>query len=392
MDKKEWEKIGNSVRDIVEHAVNSQDFQKLNQTISNVVSNAADNITGNIMRQTKYTKEQREQQALALQKEKERARLYINDKKVWSSGLGMVIPGAILGGIFGFGLLALLLVMAFGEMFYPAIKIGAALLGVITFLFLCLVAGGRRKMKGITRFRKYLQKLQDTQYCNLEDLAVYTGRSVSYIRKDIQKMIRRGWFREGHFDQSQTCVMTSDRIYEEYLMLQKQKQAIQEADKRSSQGIAKTDQKLSEEAQQIIQSGQEYIRVIRMWNDRIPGEDISRKISRMEFLVKKIFERVEQHPEQIDDIRRLLKYYLPTTVKLLQAYAELESQSVDTETIKNSKKEIEATLDTLNEAFEKMLDSLFQDTAWDVSSDISVLHTMLAQEGLTKQDFAERGK
>lgn len=392
MDKKEWEKIGNSVRDIVEHAVNSQDFQKLNQTISNVVSSAADNITGNIMRQTKYTKEQREQQALALQKEKERARLYINDKKVWSSGLGMVIPGAILGGIFGFGLLALLLVMAFGEMFYPAIKIGAALLGVITFLFLCLVAGGRRKMKGITRFRKYLQKLQDTQYCNLEDLAVYTGRSVSYIRKDIQKMIRRGWFREGHFDQSQTCVMTSDRIYEEYLMLQKQKQAIQEADKRSSQGIAKTDQKLSEEAQQIIQSGQEYIRVIRMWNDRIPGEDISRKISRMEFLVKKIFERVEQHPEQIDDIRRLLKYYLPTTVKLLQAYAELESQSVDTETIKNSKKEIEATLDTLNEAFEKMLDSLFQDTAWDVSSDISVLHTMLAQEGLTKQDFAERGK
>lgn len=392
MDKKEWEKIGNSVRDIVEHAVNSQDFQKLNQTISNVVSSAADNITGNIMRQTKYTKEQREQQALVLQKEKERARLYINDKKVWSSGLGMVIPGAILGGIFGFGLLALLLVMALGEMFYPAIKIGAALLGVITFLLLCLVASGRRKMKGITRFRKYLQKLQDTQYCNLEDLAVYTGRSVSYIRKDIQKMIRRGWFREGHFDQSQTCVMTSDKIYEEYLMLQKQKQAFRETDVISVQGKTKTAPKLSEEAQQIIQSGQEYIRVIRMWNDRIPGEDISRKISRMEFLVKKIFERVEQHPEQIDDIRRLLKYYLPTTVKLLQAYAELESQSVDTETIKNSKKEIEATLDTLNEAFEKMLDSLFQDTAWDVSSDISVLHTMLAQEGLTKQDFTERGK
>ena len=112
----------------------------------------------------------------------------------------------------------------------------------------------------------------------------------------------------------------------------------------------------------------------------------------MEFLVKKIFERIEQHPEQVDDIRRLLKYYLPTTVKLLQAYAELESQSVDTETIQNSKKEIEATLDTLNEAFEKMLDGLFQDTAWDVSSDISVLHTMLAQEGLTKNDFTERNK
>ena len=46
--------------------------------------------------------------------------------------------------------------------------------------------------------------------------------------------------------------------------------------------------------------------------------------------------------------------------------------------------EIEQTLDTLNEAFEKLLDSLFEDVAWDVSSDISVLHTMLAQEGLVE--------
>ena len=49
---------------------------------------------------------------------------------------------------------------------------------------------------------------------------------------------------------------------------------------------------------------------------------------------------------------------------------------------------IEDTLDTLNQAFEKLLDSVFQDTAWDVSTDISVLHTLLAQEGLTEDDFA----
>ena len=51
------------------------------------------------------------------------------------------------GGIFGFGLLSLLLLMIIGQMFYPAIKIGAILLGVITFLLFCLVTGGRRKMK-----------------------------------------------------------------------------------------------------------------------------------------------------------------------------------------------------------------------------------------------------
>ena len=210
--------------------------------------------------------------------------------------------------------------------------------------------------------------MQDTQYCNLEDLAAYTGKSVGYIRKDIQKMIEKGWFREGHFDRSKTCFMTSDKVYEEYLMLEKQKQAVQAVDLTSGQEKAereKTAKKLSEEAQQIIQSGQDYIGEIRRWNDRIPGEEISRKISRMEFLVKKIFERIEQHPEQIDCSSPSFEILSSDNRKLLQAYAELESQSVDTETIQNSKKEIEATLDTLNEAFEKMLDGLFQDTAWD---------------------------
>ena len=75
------------------------------------------------------------------------------------------------------------------------------------------------------------------------------------------------------------------------------------------------------------------------------------------------------------------------TVKLLDAYEDLIVQPVQGENILNSKKEIEDTLDTLNIAFEKLLDSIFQEEAWDISSDISVLKTVLAQEGLTKDDF-----
>ena len=93
---------------------------------------------------------------------------------------------------------------------------------------------------------------------------------------------------------------------------------------------------------------------------------------------------LEQNPDSVNDMRRMMDYYLPTTMKLLEAYEELDVQPVQGENIISSKKEIEDTIDTLNIAFEKLLDSLFQDTAWDVSSDISVLHTMLAQEGLTE--------
>ena len=120
---------------------------------------------------------------------------------------------------------------------------------------------------------------------------------------------------------------------------------------------------------------------------KIAGVEISRKISHMEMLIQKIFERVKEDPGSLEDIQKLMEYYLPTTVKLLDAYQQLENQPVQGENIRNSKTEIEQTLDTLNIAFEKLLDSLFEDVAWDVSSDISVLHTMLAQEGLTKDDF-----
>lgn len=82
-----------------------------------------------------------------------------------------------------------------------------------------------------------------------------------------------------------------------------------------------------------------------------------------------------------------MDYYLPMTVKLLDAYEDMDRQPVQGENISASKREIEDTIDTLNVAFEKILDSIFRDTAWDVSTDISVLHTVLAQEGLTEDDF-----
>ena len=103
--------------------------------------------------------------------------------------------------------------------------------------------------------------------------------------------------------------------------------------------------------------------------------------------MEQIFARAEEHPEIIPDLKRMMDYYLPTTVKLLDAYEDMDKQPIQGENIRASKKEIEDTIDTLNQAFIKLLDSVFQDTAWDVSSDITVLNTILAQEGLTENAF-----
>ena len=184
--------------------------------------------------------------------------------------------------------------------------------------------------------------------------------------------------------------MVTNESYEQYLETVKNVRMQEEEKQRQMEKAEKKNSRLTPEVKAIIQKGNEYIKSIRESNDAIPGEQISEKIYRIEILVKRIFQQTENHPENVPDLRKLMEYYLPMTVKLLKAYEELDRQPVQGDNIMKSKGEIEDTLDTLNIAFEKLLDNLFQDTAWDVSADISVLNTMLAQEGLTDEGFIRK--
>ena len=137
----------------------------------------------------------------------------------------------------------------------------------------------------------------------------------------------------------------------------------------------------------MIIKGDHYIQAIREANDAIPGEVISAKLDRLEMIVRKIFESVKKHPEQMDEMDKFMEYYLPTTEKLVDAYKEFDALPVKGENVTNSMQEIENTLDTITRAFEQLLDDLFMDTTFDISSDISVLETMLAREGYKEKDF-----
>ena len=81
---------------------------------------------------------------------------------------------------------------------------------------------------------------------------------------------------------------------------------------------------------------------------------------------------------------------MPTTDKLVNAYKEFDTQPIQGDNIKKAKDEIAKTLDTINEAYEKLYDSMYVDVTMDVSSDIAVLQTLLAQEGLTQNAFEKK--
>ena len=110
---------------------------------------------------------------------------------------------------------------------------------------------------------------------------------------------------------------------------------------------------------------------------------MSDKISRLEAVSAKIFLQAEQNPDKLPQMRKFMDYYLPTALKLLETYAELQAQGIEGENITESKHRIESAMDTLVTAFEAQLDKLFQDDALDVSTDIDVMENMLRADGLT---------
>ncbi len=242
---------------------------------------------------------------------------------------------------------------------------------------------GMHRWQFVKRFQEYVRIVGNRGYCAIEELEVRTNRKKTTIVKDLRRMIEQKLFLQGHLDQKETCLIVTDDMYKQYLEVEQQareRELLQQAEQ------AKLEQ-LPEACRTILEEGKSYISFIKDCNDKLPGEVISMKLDRLELIITRIFAEVEAKPELAGDLRRFMNYYLPTTKKLVQAYLDLEQEPISSDSMTKTKKEIEDTLDTINLAFENLLNSFFDTRALDISSDISALNTMLAQEGLTKRDF-----
>lgn len=397
MNNQDWERFGEDIRRTIQDAVEYGNYDRLNQTIANTVNQAADWVNRNVGNKRQQNYQQGSYKAHDYQQTGYRPPTYRKQMpelfQVNASSKVAGILFTVFGCVFGFPLVIWFLILVVAALVSIDFSAGFWIVAVPSAVLLGVSVGmavkGIRDLMGIHRFKLYTKEIGSAELCNISTLASKGGKSSAYVVKDIEKMIKKGWFRQGHLDKQKTCLIVTDKMYQQYLRLEEQKELQHkeevlkmEEQRKAQQSKESHYKRLSPDVQKVVEQGDAYVRKIRECNDAIPGEEISEKISRIENIVDKIFDRVEQNPDSVSDIRKLMDYYLPTTVKLLEAYAEMDAQPVGGENIQTAKREIEATLDTLNVAFEKLLDSLFQDTAWDVSSDISVLNTMLAQEGL----------
>ena len=146
------------------------------------------------------------------------------------------------------------------------------------------------------------------------------------------------------------------------------------------------------ELDKVIRDGELAIRELKRLDENIPDQEISADIVRMERASARIFEEVRTHPEKLPQIRRFMDYYLPTALKLLNAYDRMHAAGVSGENIGTTLAKVEGMMRTIAEAFEKLLDSLYGAEALDISTDITVLENMLAREGLTEDPLQAETK
>ena len=144
--------------------------------------------------------------------------------------------------------------------------------------------------------------------------------------------------------------------------------------KPQSTGNAEIDALLDERSRAVSE--------MRRLNDSIQDAKISAQITHLETTTGKIIDAVVEKPSKLPQIRKFMNYYLPTTLKLLNAYDRMDAAGVSGANIDGTKGKIEDMLDTVCVAFSRQLDALYGEEAMDVSAEITVMEQMLSQEGL----------
>ena len=404
------------VADIIDSAISSNDYSDLSRKIGSlmrdVVDSAGDAVksAGDAVKTAaasddyrsqgqkaakaaseRRARERAERERAAREKaarEREEEKYFAKADEATGSKIMSVIGAA---GSVLFGLMTLLMGL-FSSLQYSAFSdisgVLAVFMGILTVCSVAMFVSGRRAARKAVRFKSYRNLIMPKLYADVDDLAKQMNLPQETVVKDLEGFTKNGKIRQGHFDDTKTCFIASDELYAQYRSTAERAEKRRQAEAEE----AKRQAAFSPEVQEILTKGNEYINMIHRANDEIPDELISEKLDRMELITRKIFDEVRVRPELAGKLNMFMNYYLPTTTKLVTAYKEMDRQPMQGENIRKAKQEIADSLDTINSAFETLLDSFFREQAMDVSSDINVMKMMMRQDGLTEDDMTAKRK
>ncbi len=230
-----------------------------------------------------------------------------------------------------------------------------------------LLLGARGMKRRQRRFAKYLAAAGKKEAVDINRLAEVAEVSEPKAEKDLEIMVEKGlWGPEAFVDNSNDMLFRTQAAAAEYFF--------------------KKDRPAYTTPVQAEEGYSGMLRSIRRANDRISDPVLSAKIDRLEMIAGRIFKAIEDDPSRQAKAKTFLNYYLPTTQKLLDSYADFEAAGISGSNLSQAKAKIELTMDKIVAGFERQLDELYQADAMDVDSDIKVMESMLRRDSASVED------
>ena len=327
--------------------------------------------------------------------------LRADGKKRSDAGMALLVVGITFTVIFGLGMLGCLIGLgtlspaALGDVVvstaegggilmtgtdyamntvYNVLGIVSGVLGLATAGFGWMTACGAARMKAgrqMGQFADYADSVDYHKGLPVSMLADLTHQKPKKVHKRLQKYIRKGWLNAWLDDKTDTLYLTAEdyRAAQEALAAQRARPAPQ------------PEQEAAPETPLNLETARRFAKVLEQEQQLMQDVQGAEELAHMQKTTEAICDWLETHPESLPKARRFAEYYIPTTLKLLHTYNDVQGQKGDN--AESIRRDIAGILHTLNQAYSNLYDNLLSDGALDVSSEIAALQGMLANDGLT---------
>ena len=326
-------------------------------------------------------------------------------KKRYSAGCALLAVGITFAVIFGLGTLGCLIGLgtispaALGDVVvsategggilmtgtdyvmntaYNVLGIVSSVLGLATAGFGWMTACGAARMKAgrqMGQFADYADSVDYHKGLPVSMLADLTHQKKAKALKKLRKYIQKGWL----------AAWLDEKTEKLYLTVEDYRAAQETAAAPQAQPQPEPAPEQREETPLNLETARRFAAVLEQEKQLMQDELARDELDHMQKTANAICDWLEAHPESLPKARRFAEYYIPTTLKLLHTYNDVQGQQgANAESIR---RDIAGILHTLNQAFDNLYDNLLSDVAMDVSSEIAALQGMLANDGLTGRDF-----
>lgn len=409
--QKGWdaEEIGARVRSVVADMMESLESGQLNRTVKDTLGIALDDARRQMEQYREKMEDARWRRHTGPDRMQEARRpleIRVNQKGK-AAGILFTVFGAMGTGIFG--LLAVMILIAMvASVQNPVGWWVFGMCGIIAAGFGFMLYGGISRTGRLARLRQYVKelKLRQKPYCEIADLGRSCGRRPGFVKRDLKKMIGLGMLPDAAMDEEGKWLLLDQETYRQYRLSKeaeirnqreerdRKKEGKRDAHKENKDAAQQEAARASADGpeeesgtQTVIRQGEQYRDTLRRLGADMAGQPVEGSLKRLDRILGLLFDILKKHPEQSGELENLMEYYLPTTVKLVTTYHELALVEFPGENIKEARAEIEETLDTINRAFENLVDDMYRDTAFDAVTDAAALQAMLARQGMTEKDF-----